>query len=227
VIGSAEMTNSRMTNEGLNAEESAARSSNFAIRSFELPSSFVSSLSAAAGHSSFRAADASAFTLVELLVVMAIIAILAGLVLAASRYVQDKGRRARAETEIVAISAALQNYKADNGIYPSDPARTELLDPNVFPPPADASLYLYETLSGDSNHDRIAETTPYFSFKPNQLSPADQTQHVTFIRDPFGNSYGYSTAKAANPAGSIGYNPTFDLWSTANDPDPARWIKNW
>jgi prepilin-type N-terminal cleavage/methylation domain-containing protein len=219
-----------MTNDELRPEsrkKNESRRNNFGIRSFELPSSFVSSLPAAAGHSSFRAAGASAFTLVELLVVMAIIAILAGLVLAASRYIQDKGRRARTEAEIVAISAALQNYKADYGIYPSDPARTELVDPSVFPPPAAASLYLYETLSGDLNHDRIAETTSYFSFKPNQLSPADQTQNVAFLRDPFGNSYGYSTARAANPAGAIGNNPTFDLWSTANDPDPARWIKNW
>jgi type II secretory pathway pseudopilin PulG len=168
-----------------------------------------------------------ALTVIELVVVMAVIITLAGLVLATSSYVQNKGRRTRAEAEIAAISVALQNYKADNGIYPSDPVRTELVDPSAFPPPAEASLYLYEKLAGDSNHDRIADTLTYFSFKPNQLSPADQTQNVIFIRDPFGNSYGYSTAKAANPAGILGYNPTFDLWSTANETDPARWIKNW
>lgn len=188
--------------------------------SFELPSSFV------IRHSSFPG-KLAAFTLMELLTAMVIITVLAGLVLATSRYVQDKGRRTRAEAEIAAISVALQNYKADNGTYPSDPARTELVDPSVFPPPAEASLYLYEKLAGDSNHDRNAETHTYFSFKPDQLSPADQTHNVIFIRDPFGNSYGYSTAKAANPADSIGYNPTFDLWSTANETDPARWIKNW
>ena len=223
------MANSRMTNDELRPEcrrESESPGSNFAIRSFDIPLSFVSSLPAAAGHSSFPA-KLVAFTLIELLVVMAIIAILAGLVLTASGYVQNKGRRSRAEVEIAAMSAALENYKADNGIYPSHPTGTELVDPTVFPPPADASLYLYEKLAGDSNHDRVAETTSYFSFKPNQLSPDDQTQDVAFIRDPFGNSYGYSTAKAAKPAGTIGYNPTFDLWSTANEPDSARWIKNW
>ena len=212
-----------MTNDELRPEcrRESESSGNCGSRSFDIPSSFVIL------HSSFRAAGAWAFTLIELLVVIAVIAILAGLVLTASRYVQDKGRRSRAEVEMAAMSAALENYKADNGIYPSDPTRTELVDPAVFPPPAEASLYLYEKLAGDSNHDRIAETTSYFSFKPNQLSPADQTQDVAFIRDPFGNSYGYSTAKAAKPAGTIGYNPTFDLWSTANDPDSARWIKNW
>ena len=158
---------------------------------------------------------------------MAIILVLAGLIFATSTYVQNKGRRSRAGAEIVAMSAALENYKADNGIYPSDPAKTELADPNIFPPPAEASRYLYEKLAGDSDDDRVADTTSYFSFKPNQLSPADQTQKVAFIRDPFGNSYGYSTAKAGNPGGTIGYNPTFDLWSTANETDPARWVKNW
>jgi type II secretory pathway pseudopilin PulG len=177
-------------------------------------------------HSSFRASVA-AFTIIELLIVMGIILVLAGLIFATSTYVQKKGRRSRAEAEIAAMSSALENYKADNGIYPTDPAKTELVDPAISPPPAGASLYLYEKLAGDSNDDRVVETAPYFSFKPNQLSPADQTQNVTFIRDPFGNSYGYSTAKAANPGGTIGYNPTFDLWSTGNEMDSARWIKNW
>lgn len=163
----------------------------------------------------------------ELLIVIAVIAVLAGLIFTASGYVQTKGRRARAEAEIAALSAALENYKADNGVYPSDPTKTEAIDPIISPAPTGASLYLYEKLSGDSNDDRVVDTASYFSFKPNQLSPADQTQAVAFIQDPFGHSYGYSTARAANPAGTIGYNPTFDLWSTANEADPARWVKNW
>ncbi|MGZ4986342.1 MAG: type II secretion system protein, partial [Chthoniobacterales bacterium] len=60
-----------------------------------------------------------AFTLIELLVVMAIIIILAGLILGTSGYVQKKGARSRAEAEIAAMSAALESYKADNGIYPT------------------------------------------------------------------------------------------------------------
>ena len=83
-------------------------------RCFVIPSSFV------IRHSSFRAARA--FTIIELLVVMTIILVLAGLILATSGYVQNKGKRSRAEAEIAAISAALENYKADNGIYPSDTA---------------------------------------------------------------------------------------------------------
>jgi hypothetical protein len=69
------------------------------------------------------------------------------------------------------------------------------------------------------------------------LFPADQTQNVQYIQDPFGNSYGYSTIQAATQNTAQGYNPTFDLWSTsgltANPPSSGtdtitpQWIKNW
>jgi prepilin-type N-terminal cleavage/methylation domain-containing protein len=168
----------------------------------------------------------AAFTVIELLIVMAIILVLAGLILATSGYVQNKGARSLAEAEIAAMSAALENYRADNGIYPRD-ARTDALksrapDPATYAP---ASVYLYDQLAGATDGSRTPTGKSYFSFKPDQLSPADQNQTVVFIRDPFGNSYGYSTAYQVSSAD--GYNPTFDLWSTAGDVDQARWIKNW
>lgn len=46
-------------------------------------------------------------TVAEFLIVMTIILVLAGLILATSAYVQNKGRRSRAEAEIAAMSAAL------------------------------------------------------------------------------------------------------------------------
>ena len=200
-----------------------------------------------------------AFTLIELIVVITVIIILTGLVLSTVGYAQKKGARARAETEIAAMSAACESYKADNGIYPRI-ASTDTLnakisgDPNVAAY-KDASLVLYRALSGDRNGDRTVSATDqnfkidgttlgppltqlpqvYFTFKPNQLSPTDQTQTpVEFIRDPFGNSYGYSTAyqydidQGINP--THGYNPTFDLLSTdggTTTNDVAGWIKNW
>jgi len=188
------------------------------------------------------------FTIVELLVVITIIIILAGLILSTVGYVQKKGARSRAETEIAAMSAALESYKADNGIYPKN-TDTDNLDPVTAGNPASyspASLFLYGQLSGEYDNNNPTATTnydrkidgnetgkSYFSFKPNQLSPTDQTQNVAFIRDPFGNSFGYSTAKASAPSGSAGYNPTFDLWSTDgtidtnNPPNQTQWIKNW
>jgi type II secretory pathway pseudopilin PulG len=195
-----------------------------------------------------------AFTLIELIVVVAIIVILVGLVLSIVGYVQKKAARARAETEIAAISAACESYKADNGIYPRDTTNNTtdnlaaLTDPNYAtrnpPDPAPtsydpanaaysaASFYLYAQLSGNLNGDRSTlSQKAYLSFKPNMLLPPGGAGTVTAIKDPFGNSYGYSTTQQAIP--SKGFNPTFDLWSTGgttNGTDAVyekAWIKNW
>src|SRR5438270_8289517 len=166
-------------------------------------------------HSSFRVS--AAFTLIELIVVTTVIIILTGLVLSTVGYVQKKGARARAETEIAAMSAACESYKADNGIYPTDASTTEQLNSTTSFNPTNyqsASLYLYKKLSGDTTGNRQPSSKSYMAFKPNMLLPAPpSTDTVIAIADPFGNSYGYSTMMAAT--GSGGYNPTFDLWSTA------------
>ena len=175
-----------------------------------------------------------AFTIIELLIVMAIIIILAGLVLGISGYAHEKGARSRAEAEIAAMSAALESYKADNGVYVSTDVTNGLAatekDPTAY---RSASLDLYKFLSGDRNADGTAEPgqKSYFAFKAQMLGgPRDSAGNVTiqYLRDPFGNSYGYSTAKASTPASASGYNPTYDLWSTGGSTtDTAKWIKNW
>jgi type II secretory pathway pseudopilin PulG len=195
----------------------------------------------------------NAFTLIELILVVGIIIVLAGLVLSTVGYARKKSARARAETEIAAISAACENYKADNAIYPrgnadlsnNTPYDTDTLGPvNDVNPAATpipnvytkASLYLYKQLSGDLAGNRQVTGKSYMTFKPNMLLPAPpSTDPVVAIADPFGNSYGYSTKMAATGAG--GFNPTFDLWSTAGvapspTPNPPAtqqdlWIKNW
>ncbi len=245
MTGSAGMTKyeCRMTN--------SSRRDFFGVRHSVIPSSFV------LRHSTF---SSRAFTLIELLVVIAIIIVLAGLILSTMGYVRKKGARSRAETEIAAMSAALESYKADNAVYPRPPpapnTTTDTLDARTMGDPTTtnykaASLVLYRALSGDRNLNRIVDAadenldidgstlgtpltqlpTSYYTFKPNQLSPTDQSLPIEFIRDPFGNSYGYSTANQVNSAN--GYNPTFDLWSTAgltaapSSTVTPQWIKNW
>ena len=189
-------------------------------------SGFVIDSSFVIRHSSFYS---RAFTLIELVVVSGLILVLTGLVLSTVGYARKKGARARAETEIAAMSAALESYKADNGIYPRN-SDTDSLNAQTSGNPTTyqaASLYLYNSLFGTTSGSRTPNTgaRSYFVFKPNMLSPDDQTLNVQYIRDPFRNSYGYSTIQAATGTG--GYNPTFDLWSTAGSNNQNQWIKNW
>ena len=177
------------------------------------------------------------FTLIELIVVVSIIAILVGLLLSIAGYARNKAARARAETEIAALSAACESYKTDNGVYPREASSTDMLDARLSGNPSSyqtASLYLYKQLSGDFAANRTPTGKGYMVFKPNMLFPADQTQNVLYIHDPFSNSYGYSTIQAATQDTTKGYNPTFDLWSTVSltssppaAADQNQWIKNW
>jgi type II secretory pathway pseudopilin PulG len=177
-----------------------------------------------------------AFTLIELLTVMTIVIVLAGLIVSGAGYANREGARSRAKAEIAAMEAALESYKADNGAYPSNDATNDL-DPKASVSPttyAAASKFLYGELSGDRDFNGVAEagTKTYFEFKDNQLQilKSGNTITVTAIADPFGFAYGYSTAYTADQ--NKGYNPTFDLWSTggktsAGTTNIANWITNW
>jgi len=87
---------------------------------------------------------------------------------------------------------------------------------------------MYGQLGGDPDFDGVPNSgsKAYMQFKPNMLGT--DANNKVYPRDPFGNSYGYSTRMAAT--GGAGYNPTFDLWSTAGlttGNDSTQWIKNW
>ena len=140
------------------------------------------------------------FTLVELLIVIAIIAILAALVLAAAGSVQKKGARSRAEAEIAALEAALESFKADNGDYPNNsvPNSSASLVTNLMP----------------TNGGKV-----YYEFKSKWLNGN------TYL-DPFGYSYNYIYTNGSPNNGTNNY----DLWSTAgnsSDTNSQHWIKNW
>lgn len=175
---------------------------------------------------------ARGFTIMELLVVITILVVLGGLILSTTGYVQKKGARSRAETEVAAIAAACESYRADNGTYPQDPV-TDGLDPAIpvnFARYSIAGNILYKELSGDMDG---APGTPgddkknYIGALLRSSSLATPPGGNLYFKDPWGNAYGYSTSKSS---GGPGYNPTFDLWSTGGTTagtDQAQWIKNW
>ncbi len=98
----------------------------------------------------YRPAEACArragFTLVELLVVLAIVGGLVGLVFGATRGVQERARRARAAAELAVLAQALEAYRAACGDFPRTGAATGLA---TAPAAADdAPGILFNALTG-------------------------------------------------------------------------------
>jgi general secretion pathway protein G len=66
-----------------------------------------------------RKKDNRGFTLIELMVVIVILGILAGLIIPRIMGRPDEARQAKARIQIQAIETALKLYKLDNGNYPT------------------------------------------------------------------------------------------------------------
>jgi general secretion pathway protein G len=66
-----------------------------------------------------RTAAQAGFTLIELMVVIVILGVLAGLVLPRIVDQPDKARVVKAKMQIESLSMALKQYKLDNGFYPT------------------------------------------------------------------------------------------------------------
>ena len=141
----------------------------------------------------------------------------------------------REMAEFMALSTALESYKVDHGTYPSDPQTTERLRTNTVYDPVyyvPSSEVLYRALSGNFDGDPATTSTldgkRYYAFTP-QMLRITPTGH-TYVIDPWGNSYGYSTFGAVHPGDPAANNPTFDLWSTRAGrhlKDKSNWVKNW
>ena len=191
------------------------------------------------------------FTLAELLVVILIIAILAGLTLAAGEGVMNQAARSRAKSEIQAMSTALESYKADNGVYPwTSGVNTPTYSP-VFASTNDyiatdgsssggtymvSAQIIYGALSGKTNYTDtpVAGVKTYMNFKASQLGNTTLTTGYssttsTYVQDPFGYPYGYyanpGATAAAAPVNGAGF---FDLWSTSGTTlSTANWTNTW
>ncbi|HEX9113715.1 MAG TPA: type II secretion system major pseudopilin GspG [Nitrospirota bacterium] len=70
-------------------------------------------------HSAFRIPNSKGFTLIEIMVVIIILGLLAGLVLPRFLGQEEKAKVEVAKTQIRSLEGALDAYKLDNGFYPS------------------------------------------------------------------------------------------------------------
>ena len=164
-----------------------------------------------------------AFTLLELMTVLAVIVVLTAMVVGVAGLVQNKSAKARATTEIAMLALAAEGYKGDNGSYPQGNEKpgdfksevpSDELSPrkHLSPGSTDKSKYeksslaLYRELTGDNeeNPDGKPNTdrTSYLKeFDPRILKKGSGTGtsaaiSVKYFQDPFGYPYGYSTAAA-------------------------------
>jgi len=180
---------------------------------------------------------------------MMIIAILTALTLAAASGVMNAAARGRAKGEIQAMSSALESYKIDNGIYPTNAVLLGGTTGNYSLNPSVAagtyqqsSQALFEALAGRTNYADTQVGKSYMTFKITQLGNSTTTagtayaaSTATYIQDPWNYSYGYSTGDGT--AVNVPCNGTnfYDLWSTGgltatttgNSAPTNTWISNW
>jgi prepilin-type N-terminal cleavage/methylation domain-containing protein len=89
----------------------------------------------------------SAFTLVELLVVISIVGLLAGLLAAGIPRAMDAGKKAKAKGEATAIVAAVKAYKQEYGRFPGDLSKSNV----TFSSSSTTTVQnLIKVLNGDS-----------------------------------------------------------------------------
>ena len=173
----------------------------------------------------------AAFTLIELMAVITIIVILAGLVVGGLGFVTERQAKEKARVQLALLSKALEDYKLDMGTYPPTSNKTG----NLTASGTSTSAVLYQALFKDG-YDYTLNSTPPSSWDPKKatkiylpdLNPTTSKQGwVTAAKtvganlkivDPWGSEYCYRTAvDASGKPNAQTQNPDFDLWSIGKD----------
>jgi prepilin-type N-terminal cleavage/methylation domain-containing protein len=165
--------------------------------------------------------EQSAFTLIELLAVITIIGILAGLTLGAAGAVRRHGATSTAKAEVAALQAACDRYYADNNSYPT--TTNSMPDPSSGYSPS-ASTYtnagqvLFFNLVGSAKLSVAPTSKRYFEPKPAMVNTTPSTN---ILIDPWGYIYGYNSDGTNAPL----------IWSTAGQTtggaNTNKWITSW
>lgn len=196
-----------------------------------------------------RSSSRRAFTLIELMVVVAIMAILAGLVFGAMQGMGQNAKRKKAGVQIAALELGLEMFRQEYGDFPISAA-----DPEIDA--EEGSSVLYQALSGDGN-DRLQLTgTPQpsrgeigSSHKAlmEQLDAKrdpfkmvmQRSESIYYVSDPWGQPYRYVCHQNKSDRQSGQRNPaSYDLFTHGQTTeeelanggvgsDQKQWITNW
>jgi prepilin-type N-terminal cleavage/methylation domain-containing protein len=155
----------------------------------------------------------AAFTLIELLAVITIIGILAGLTLGAAGAVRRHGATSTAKAEVAALQAACDRYYADNNTYP---VNTNVSPSSSFAPTGytAAGQALFTNLLGSATLTNAPTRKRYFE-------PKSTMVNGNYFIDPWGYAYGYNSDGTNAPL----------IWSTAGQTtggaNTNKWITSW
>tara|TARA_R110002096_G_scaffold157669_2_gene322798 strand:- start:207 stop:797 length:591 start_codon:yes stop_codon:yes gene_type:complete len=181
------------------------------------------------------------FSMIELMTVISIMIVLAGILIGALPGIQAKVNRGKVETLMAELKSGLSKYQLEHGIYPQNPPNGGDRDSIGV----EGSKVLYRYLSGDWGpgespdgevDDEETIYVPKLSYFQNKDSKDPRSEKIAddyYIVDAYGNPIRY-LAEPPNIKSSERetYNPTYDLWSIvdadpSNEEDQARHITNW
>ena len=146
------------------------------------------------------------FTLVELLIVMAIIGVLAGLVLVAVRGANVKARIGLARTTIDNLRTALTAYCEEVGFYPV--GQVEEDDGNI-------KMVLALSDPGAADGGLGGPSSPYYEFRESDLKYSKYQPSRKVLVDPWGEPWRYVSARDEHGdlRQGIHMRHSYDLWS--------------
>lgn len=145
------------------------------------------------------ASNRRGFTIIELLVVVTIIAVLAGLVISQAPKMMEDARKLEVRNTIIALRNGIHSYQVEYNRYPIDPDQAGGGTDDAQPFLTDENTKLIETIMGDAANLTGAATEP----DPESLNPKG-IEFTTFKMAQNGRN------------GLVGAQPPFrlvDMWS--------------
>ncbi len=196
-----------------------------------------------------RSSSHRAFTLIELMVVVAIMAILAGLVFGAMQGMGQNAKRKKAGVQIAALELGLEMFKQEYGDFPISE-----VDPEIDA--AAGSAVLYQALSGDgknllelagsaepskgeigSSHPALMEQLDAKRDPFKMVLQRSESDYL--VADPWGQPYRYLCYRDKSGRQASQRNPaSYDLYSHGQTIEEEmakgeggsgqdQWITNW